>query len=59
LRKSQNRPASGDPHLGAELQVPGGDFLAQAGAAARDQDALALEQPLFEHGVPLCEERLF
>ena len=30
-RRIQNRAApAGDPDLGAELQVPGGDFLAQA-----------------------------
>src|SRR5204862_4072725 len=42
--------APGDPQVGAEPQVAGGDLLAQAGAAARDENALTFEQAFLEHG---------
>src|SRR4029079_15228942 len=41
--------AAGDPDLGAERNVFRGDFLAQAGAAAGDEDALTLEKAFPEH----------
>jgi hypothetical protein len=56
----QNRPApAGDPDFGAKLQVAGGDLLAQAGAATRNEDALTLEDPFLEHGRSGLVERLF
>ncbi len=47
----------GDPDFGAELQVLGRDLLAQAGAAAGDQDALTFEESFLEHGRSGCWER--
>src|SRR6185436_18563721 len=41
--------AATDPELGAELYVLGGDFPAQPGAAAGDEDALTFEKAFFEH----------
>src|SRR5688572_31415074 len=38
--------AAADPELGAQLDVLGGDLPAEAGAAAGDEDALTLKQPL-------------
>src|SRR2546422_11663545 len=41
--------AAGEPDVSAELEVPGGDLLAEAGAAAGDKDALTLEKVFLEH----------
>src|SRR5207237_9165905 len=46
----QHRPAPpAKPELGAEFEVFGSDLLAQARAAAGDEDALTLEQAFLEH----------
>jgi len=46
----QHRPApAAKPELGAQIEVLGGDLLAEARAAAGDEDALTLEQALLEH----------
>src|SRR6478672_3026813 len=42
--------APGDPQVCAERQVTGGDLLAEAGAAARNENALTFEQAFLEHG---------
>jgi hypothetical protein len=43
------RASPAKPELGAELEVLGGDLLAEARAAAGDEDALTLEQAFLEH----------
>src|SRR5437660_456466 len=58
----QHRPASpAEPQLGAQIEVFGGDLLAEAGAAAGDEDALTLEETFLEHGrsVASTTKRLF
>src|ERR1700694_3113799 len=39
-----------EPELRAQLEVAGGDLLAEACAAAGNEDALTLEQTFLEHG---------
>src|SRR6185295_4485389 len=54
---------AGDPQVGAEREVSSGDFLAEAGAAAGDQDAFAFEEAVLEHarsnadGAPIVRVR--
>ena len=52
-------PPAREPELRAELQVFAGDFLAEAGAAAGDEDALTFKETVLEHARSAKGERKF
>ncbi len=43
------RASPAKPEFGAQLEIFGGDLLAEARAAAGDEDALTLEETFLEH----------
>ena len=49
----------GEPQVGAEREIAGGDFAAEPRAAAGDENALTFEQAFLEHGALHAGERLF